>query len=447
MSVSTPIAEYQDQAPDWRLMSDSLAGERRIKAATTRYLPKTSGMLAAESYARAEDSPINPTQAAQIYRSYVERAQYPAWVSDSLRTMNGLVSRLTPTVDLPRQLQNVGTQDGFGLEQLFQRVVGDLLKAGRVALLADFDEDGRPFIAQYAAESVIRWREQAGQLTQVVMVETRSAAEDEFDDSVETVYRVLDLQDGAYRVRLFDADGVVISEDYPGTTAGTLDFIPLTFAGGCDNNTAVDPIPLLSMARHALQYYRLSGDYFQSLHHCAHPQPVVTGLDEDTDLRVSGPMAAWTLPEGASAFYLETSGTGIEATRQAMLDQRDAALEAGARVLDRGRSAESGDARRARQDDQQATLHNVCHQAAEAIEQVLGYLAVWAGATQLPLFAVEPKFSSEVIDSALVQIVSNMTLAGELPRSVLYNALRKTGVTSLSDEELEEQREGSVVDA
>ena len=445
MSVSTPIAEYQTQAPDWRLMRDSLEGERAIKDRTTLYLPKTAGMIAAESYSRDQDSPIDPTQAALIYQSYVDRAQYPAWVSDSLRTMNGLVSRLTPNSRLPRQLELVGTRDGFGLEQLFQRVVGALLKTGRVALLADFDADGRPFIAQYAAESVIRWRESGGRLAQVVMEEARPAPGDEFDDNQETVYRVLDLFGGAYRVRLFDSEGEVISDEYPGTTEGPLDFIPMVIAGSCDNDVAVDPIPLLSMARHALQYYRLSADYYQSLHHCAHPQPVVTGLDEDTELRVSGPMAAWTLPENATATYLEVAGNGIAATRQAMLDQRDAALEAGARVLDRGRSAESGEARRARQDDQHATLHSIVIQAAEAIEQVLCYLAAWANATQPPLFEVEPKFSTEVIDSAMLQIVSNMVLAGEMPRSVLYSVMRKTGITDLADEELDEQREGGDV--
>ncbi|MFX4910618.1 DUF4055 domain-containing protein, partial [Acinetobacter baumannii] len=76
----------------------------------------------------------------------------------------------------------------------------------------------------------------------------------------------------------------------------------------------VGTIPLLTMAKAALKYYQLSADYYQSLHHTAHPQPWISGLDDDDDddISVTGVMAVWSLPLNSLCGYLEISGNGIE---------------------------------------------------------------------------------------------------------------------------------------
>lgn len=449
MPVTDQHPDYERLAPEWQLMSDAIEGERAIKGGGVAYLPKTSGMIEAEALAAKGQDTEAARHVRQLYASYLDQAQYPLWVKDSLRTMMGMVSRLEPQVSLPSGLADLetdATSDGFSAKQLFMRICRDLLIKGRMPLLCDFDDDLRPYVATYRAEDGINWRVESvrgrNDLTLAVLRECiKKDAEDEFNHETETVYRVLDLFEGRYRVRLLDENGELIREEHPGlANAGAergLPFIPLVFAGSTDNNPAVDEIPLLTMAKAALKYYRLSADYYQSLHHTAHPQPVVTGLGGDDDLRVTGPMAAWTLPEGAEAFYLEFSGAGIEKTREAMLDQRNAALEAGARVID-VRAQESGDARRARQDDQHATLHSVVMQAAEAVEQCFRYIALWRGLpAEEVIFTVEPKFTKDEIDSALMQIVGNLVLAGEVPRTVLYGVLRKAGLTELSDDDLE----------
>lgn len=442
MPVSTPCRQHRNHLPDWQLMDAAIAGERAIKNAGTDYLPKTSGMLEAEV--------LDPVQAQAIYRGYKARAEYPQWVTDSLRSMLGMVGKLTPEVSLPPELKGLednATTDGFGLSQLFVRVCRQLLVKGRAPLLADFDEQGNPRIALYTAENLINWRSQGQDLTLAVLQEQAEIdTGDEFAPDTEVRFRVLDLVEGAYRVRLMDRHGELLDVDFPGLEGGSerrpLDFVPLVAAGATDNSLDVDEIPLLSMAQAALQYYRLSADYRQSLHFTAHPQPVITGLDEDSDLRVTGPMAAWTLPEDANAFFMEAKCAGIDATRQAMIDQRNAALEAGARVMDVGNQRESGDARRARQDDQRATLATVVTQAAEAIEQAIHYLALWSQARGEVTFKVEPEFTKTEVDSAMLKIASDMVLAGEAPRSVLYQGFRLAGLTDQSDEELEMQREG-----
>lgn len=455
MAVTAQQEQYAAMMNDWRMMEDALIGPRAVKLAGTVYLPKTSGMIEAESLAGTENSPVSLDDARKLYSAYKDRADYPMWVKDSLRTMIGLVSRQEPEIALParmREMEGNATADGFGLNQLFLRVVSALLTKGRKPLLVEFDDQGRPYIATYTAETATNWRtsdvDGRQDLTLAVLKEQRlKDGSDEFDPQYEDVYRVLDLVDGRYRVRVLSENGTPVEdEEFPGLQGGSqskpLSFIPLVFAGSTDNSVDVDEIPLLTMAQSALMYYRLSADYYQSLHYTAHPQPVISGIGENEDLRVTGPMAAWTLEkENAKAYYLEFTGSGVEATRTAMSDQRQAAAEAGAKVLDTG-SQESGEARKARQNDQHSSLYSVCVTAAEAIEQALRYVAEWMGIDPGGVtFKVEPKFSKEEIDAAMLQIVGNLVMAGESPRSVLYSALRKAGLTYLSDEELDLSRE------
>lgn len=451
MPVTDQHPEYVKRLPDWQMMSDAIEGERAVKGQGTLYLPKTSGMLEAEALAGEGDAAISSDQVREIYAAYLHRADYPLWVKDSLRTMMGMVSRLEPEVNLPglEVLESDATSDGFSAKQLFMRVCADLLVKGRKPLLCDFDSAGSPYVATYRAEDAPNWVvddvEGRSDLVLAVFQETRKKpGTDEFNHETVTVYRVLDLFEGRYRVRILDDKGDLVEEQFPGKVgAGQeqgLRFIPVVFAGSTDNNPAVDEIPLITMAKAALKYYELSADYYQSLHHTAHPQPVITGL-ENGDLRVTGAMAAWTLPADGNAFYLEFTGAGVDKTREAMRDQRNTALEAGARVIDT-QAQESGDARRARQDDQHATLHSVVMQAAEAVEQCFRYIAEWMGLpTEEVIFRVEPKFSTEEIDAAMMQIVGNLVLAGEVPRPVLYSALRKSGLTELSDDDLDSLRD------
>lgn len=451
MPVTTKHPAWSAAKPDWDLMADSLEGERAIKARGTLYLPKTSGMVAAES----GEGAITAEEARELYDGFKGRADYPLWVKDSLRAMIGLASRQEPEIQLPRQLESLremATADGFGLKALWLRVIIAELTKGRCPLLGDWDDDGQPYIAEYSAESAINWLESAQvgrrDLSLVVFAETRtSATADEYSHDTDDVYRVLDMDEGRARVRILDEAGAEIEEEetigrQSGTNLEALDFLPVVIIGPTDNGPDVDEIPLLTMAKAALKYYQLSADYYTSLNYTAHPQPVVTGLDAEDDLRVTGPMAAWVLPAEGDAKYLEFTGAGIEATRTAMRDQRDAALEAGARVMD-SQAQESGDARRARQDDQHATLYGAVMQGAAGIEQMLKYLAVWAGANPDEcVFRVKPEFTVAEVDAAMLQIVGNLNLAGKVPDSVLYESLRKAKLTDLNDDELAAQSEG-----
>lgn len=417
MPVTTTHPDYNRHLPEWQAIDAALAGEAAIKA-DAKNLPKPSGMVEAEKVDAAN---------GYLYKGYTERAQYEHWVRDSLRSMMGLVSRLQPEIELPPGMEYMrenATDDGFSLRQLFMRTVRQIVSHGRVPLLVNVDDKSQAYMTAYRAESAINWKlgnqEGRNDLILAVMRETRPSDEaDEFSHDVDTVYRVLLMRDGSCLTRVEDADGNVVEEerllgvtDSGGQIVRALEYIPVVYAGSTDNSPDVDEVPLLSMARAALKSYQLSADYFTSLHYTSHPQPWVSGLQDDKPISVTGPSAAWDLGENGSCGYLEFQGAGIEAVRQAMQDQKHAALEAGAKVMDVG-GTESGEARKARQNDQHATLHSIVVTAAEAIEQALRYAAHWLGFDESKVkFTVNPTFVEHTVNPQVLTILQQAVLAG-----------------------------------
>ncbi|TPU95038.1 DUF4055 domain-containing protein [Acinetobacter baumannii] len=410
MAVTDKHPQYIAAQKAWLIMRDAVAGEEEIKQAQTKYLSKSAGMIEAEKQGDTTGA---------IYKAYLSRAQYPLWVQDSLRTMIGLVSKLEPNIviesSLLKGLIDNATNDGFGLKQLFIRICLELLEFGRCGLLVDVDANGVPYFALYDALSIINWKENSvdgrKDLKLLVLEEQFDNSEDEFGHDTRTVHRVLSMDNGVLTVRLFD--GSSVEDKTPDLGKNMLSFTPFVFCGTNDNSPQVGTVPLLTMAKAALKYYQLSADYFQSLHHTAHPQPWINGLDDGADISVTGVMAVWDLPGESQCGYLEISGNGIELTKKEMDAQKNAALEAGAKVIDTN-TQESGEARRARQDDQHASLHSIVMCAAQAIEQAIKYAAQWLKLNPSKYaFTVDPEFIVQQYDINLAKQLYEGAISGK----------------------------------
>jgi hypothetical protein len=418
MPVQSTNPEYDDHLAEWQMMDDALEGECAITR-NDKYLPKPSGMVEAEK--------LDSTGNAYLYTNYRDRAQYEHWVRDSLRSMMGLVSRLIPEITLPGGLKGIeenATADGFSLKQLFMRMVRQTISHGRVPLVVNVDDRSEPYFSTYAARNAINWgtADQGGRQDLVLAVfrEFRKKGGDRYSHECDVVFREFFMRDDVCYTSVRNDGGDVVEDERPLGTTGNdnrlirgLPYIPVIFGGSTDNSPEVDEVPLLTMARAAVKSYQLSADYFTALHQTSHPQPWVSGLDENVELSVTGPSAAWDLGRDGKCGYLEFQGAGIEAVRQAMADQKGAALEAGAKVMDVSGDAESGEARKTRQNDQHATLHSIVMSVAEAIEQGLRYAAEWKGyKPEDVVFMVKPEFITPVVDAQVLAELQKAVMAG-----------------------------------
>ena len=426
MPVQSTNPDYDDHIGEWEMMDDALEGECAIKR-KERNLPKPSGMVEAEKKDGAGSK--------YLYENYTARAQYEHWVRDSLRSMMGLVSRLIPEIELPAGMQGLldnATADGFGLKQLFFRMVRQAISHGRVPLVVNIDENGDPYFSTYAARNAINWdtADQGGRQDLVLAVfrEFRKKGGDRYSHDCDTVFREFFMSGDVCYTSVRNEGGELVDDEKPLGSTGAdnrlvrgLSYIPVIYCGSTDNSPDVDEVPLLSMARAALKSYQISADYFTSLHQTSHPQPWVSGLDEGIELSVTGPSAAWDLGPNGKCDYLEFQGSGIEANRQAMSDQKNAALEAGAKVMDVG-GTESGEARKTRQNDQHATLHSIVVTAAEAVEQGLRYAAEWKGYDPKQVkFKVTPEFVVAGVDPQLAAQLLQAALAGKISQESYWS--------------------------
>lgn len=106
-----------------------------------------------------------------------------------------------------------------------------------------------------------------------------------------------------------------------------------------------------------------------------------------------------------------------------MEDQKNAALEAGAKVMDVS-GTESGEARKTRQNDQHATLHSIVITAAAAIEQALRYAAEWTGYDpDQVVFTVKPEFVIPEVNAQVLAELQKSVMAGTISAETYWQYL------------------------
>ena len=138
-----------------------------------------------------------------------------------------MLFRRPPVVDVPESvnalLKDV-TMSGVSFITFAQQIAMETLTVGRVGILVDYPSQStegmtaaeaaklnlRPVMQRYETESIINWKTawigNKTALTLVVLTEEAALEGNEFEHKTETRYRVLDLFNGAYRVRVFRID-------------------------------------------------------------------------------------------------------------------------------------------------------------------------------------------------------------------------------------------------
>jgi hypothetical protein len=132
------------------------------------------------------------------------------------------------------------------------------------------------------------------------------------------------------------------------------------------------------------------------------------------------------------AKYVGPAGTGIEAHRQAMQDERVAAVSAGAKMFETsGGGQESGEALRLRFAAETATLTTIAQNSSAALERALRYVALMMGLDPMQVVVkpnlqfVDTKMSPQEAES-LVRVWQE----GAISYQTLYENLQAGEITS-----------------
>jgi hypothetical protein len=140
------------------------------------------------------------------------------------------------------------------------------------------------------------------------------------------------------------------------------------------------------------------------------------------------------LPASCDAKYVGPNAVGIQAHRQAMQDESEAAALAGARMFTNaqtGRTAESGDALKLRFSGETATLVSIAQSAAQGLERALKAAAFFVGVDPEQV-SVTPNL--DLVDATLppadaVQLMQ-LWLQGAISKMTLYENLQKGEIAS-----------------
>lgn len=402
--------DYEASIALWTKCRNIAAGEEAVKAGGTVYLPALEGQQSASS--------IN--EVTTDYESYKRRASLYGATGRTIEGLGGLVMRKTPDITFPEglkeRLRDAG-RHGETIEEVADLVVADQLEIGRIGLLVDatsaeqgIDGNPAPYVAAYAAESIINWKESiiGGrlQLTMVMLCEENESGDgDGYESSTVRQYRELDLvlardpdnpdaePEHRYRQRLWEKREIMdaktkerkeqwvqIGEDlYPRLPGGKfLNEIPFVFINAVGTTTKVCKPPLLDLVNVVLSHYRNSADLEHGLHFTALPVAWAVGFPDKSVYRI-GSSIAWTSEDpNAKAGYLEFSGAGLGTLREVMGDKEHMMAILGARLLEaQKRQAETAEALTIRQGGETAALEKIVTAASDGLTRVLRWFEAW----------------------------------------------------------------------
>lgn len=423
-AVDTKHPDWIDRADEWAMMRHTVRGEKAVKEEGENYLPMPSGFRVQADGGRA------------MYGAYQKRAQFAEIVAPTVRGMIGVIHRTEAQIEMPSAMEGLwerATKDGLPLEALHRKITGELLLMGRYGLLADAASEGSdlPWLAGYSTEALINWSDDRD----FFVLDESGLRRSGFQWEQRQAYRVLEIRDGRYVVETYSGTEKDEGERQPtGRGNAPLNEVPFVVIGSRDLSVAPDEPPLIGVARAALAMYRLDADYRHQLYMSGQETLVIINGDAPTAV---GAGVVLTLKASKDdhqpdAKYVGPAGTGIEAHRQAIQDERDNAAAAGARLFDsEKRTAESGDALRIRYAAQTATLTSIAQASAQGLEKALRHIALMIGA-QPDQVIVKPNLS--FVDATLspqeAQALVSLWQNGAISYETMYGNLQKGEIAS-----------------
>jgi hypothetical protein len=388
-------ADYLENIEAWQRIRDVLAGDRAIKRAGEKYVARLD------------------SQSDDEFRAYVERGSFYNATSRTVSGYVGMIFRRDPVLQLPdkslalhpalKTFINDVDLRATTLDSYAQNVIADVVSLGRAGTLVDWDgeKENRAFIAPYAAESILNWRETriGGQLKLSLVVLSESAPgqpkeNDPFVVGEVPQIRVLKLVPSAdatsfvYQVELWqlapgkgrkkEQEWHLVSTATPVRLGKPLAAIPFIFHGPAHSRPEVSKSPIEDLVAANLDHYRLNTDFRHGVHFTALPTAFVTGFDKNAQLRIGSTTAWVTDTLGATASFLEFKGDGLSTFERA-LDRVERLLAVlGSRLLEsQKRVSESAEALAIRQVGESSIIAGISGSVTASLNEVLRWVYWW----------------------------------------------------------------------
>lgn len=428
MKVDTFHPEYQANVLQWELCRDCFLGENSIKQKRDMYLPRLS------------------SQNESGYDSYLKRTVYYPILSNTISGRLGQIMRKTPikkgsSIGI-RWMEDSVTKDGKDISIFCGKVLEELMKVGRVGILADYNEKKEsPYFSLYNAESIINWLEEDGELIEVHLIEETYVVGD--DGEIEPERRIrrcfLD-EEGYYTVEVYRVSIIggsnkngMLATYQPLVFGSPLKEIPFTFINPNSLLSDVEKPPMLDIALMSLSVYRNSADLELSLHTTAISTPYGVGIEED-DLDASdfilGPseFKLFRNPD-AKIDVLEFKGTGVNAIMESMSNKfSHIASIGGDASFTSNHAAENSETFRLRMSKETSAMSNIVLYAEKGINQVLKFAGAWISPNEKMSINVNRDFLDATMSADLLKTINESVVMGLISRKAAFEIRQKNEI-------------------
>lgn len=156
--------------------------------------------------------------------------------------------------------------------------------------------------------------------------------------------------------------------------------IPFVFHGPRDAKPEIERPPLEDIAQINLSHYRSSADLEHGRHFTGLPTAWVAGFPKDTELKIGSSVAWVSTDPTAKAAFLEFTGQGLSALKEALEQKEGQMAVLGARMLDAPKkAAETAEAMTIRASGEGSVLTNIAGSLSQSFTLVLKWALWWQG--------------------------------------------------------------------
>ncbi len=428
MKVDTFHPEYQANVLQWELCRDCFLGEGSIKSKRDMYLPRLS------------------SQNESGYDSYLKRTVYYPILSNTIAGRLGQIMRKSPIKKGSDKgigwMEESVTKDSKDIAIFCGKVLEELMKVGRVGILADYnDKKETPYFSLYNAESIINWLEDDGDLVEVHLIEETYVVDKEGEIEPERrIRRCFIDEEGYYTVEVYrvsilgGSKKLGLLATYQPLAFGTpLREIPFTFINPNSLLSDVEKPPLLDIALMSLSVYRNSADLELSLHTTAISTPYGVGIEED-DLDSSdfilGPseFKLFRNPD-AKIDVLEFKGTGVNAIMESMSNKfSHIASIGGDASFTNQHAAENAETFRLRLSKETSAMSNIVLYAEKGINQMLRFAGAWISPNEKMSININRDFLDATMSADLLKTINESVVMGLISRRAAFEIRQKNEI-------------------
>ncbi len=419
MPIDTKHPYYKAQEDSWLDCRNCYNGQKAVKDAGERYLPRLSGQSDAE------------------YHAYKTRALFYSITSKTISALTGMALDQPPALKWPPKMAKYfEDSNGVQFQECLASTITEILLTSRFGILVDRPSTGGdPYLVLYETESIYNWRtDEEGKLEMVVLreayLETSSA--DKYVTEVKYRYRELELVNGQLVVRVHepaDSTGKTFDQAIETTITNNgvpLDFIPFFCVTSMGLGLNPCKPPVQDIVDINLSHYRTSADLEHGRHFTGLPTPWITGAESQHKMNI-GSTTAWVIPDAsAKVGFLEFQGLGLASLEKALAEKQSQLASLSARLIDNStRGSEAAETVKLRYLSETSSLRTVVNVAQALMNVVFKAVAKMMGENENDVnIALNTNFLDTKLSAAELKAWVDAYLSRGISKEIFIHALK-----------------------